>query len=108
MARTSKHNPSKHEQPVEDEEHFAEEEGYSSPSILDTGEGGHIESDLDAGSDEDSSVRHSGNSTRLLLLIQLIVIRRGIRRGIRRRRGSPEDNRPNVVWNTSESTKRAH
>jgi hypothetical protein len=57
MARTKETRPSKKAKPIQEEPESEEEEGYSSPSILETGDGGNIESDLDAGSDEESSVR---------------------------------------------------
>jgi hypothetical protein len=61
MTRTTKAKPLKKAKTVQvapesEEEEQQEEEGYSSPSILETGDGGNIESDLDAGSDEESSV----------------------------------------------------
>jgi hypothetical protein len=60
MAHMTKSKPSKKAKPIqpepESEEEEEEEEGYSSPSVLETGDGGNIESDLDAGSDEELSV----------------------------------------------------
>jgi hypothetical protein len=57
MARTTKEKPLKRAKPVQKEEsEEEEEEGYSSPSVLETGDGGNIESGSDEGSEGDESV----------------------------------------------------